>query len=66
LLLDVIAGGQTLFIRANQEEAAWSVLIPILLRAAGTWGPEAVALLIPRGRRSALLPTTVLEERKAA
>ncbi len=46
LLLDVLAGDQTLFVRADEVEAAWGVYTPLLDRppqvepyAAGTWGP---------------------------
>ena len=53
LLLDVMLGDATLFMRADQTEVAWSILSPILEAwdaikptdfpnyAAGTWGPEA-------------------------
>jgi glucose-6-phosphate 1-dehydrogenase len=68
LLLDVILGDATLFMRADQVEAAWSVVTPILkgweLAApvdfpnyqAGTWGPEAAEALIAQDGRSWLLP----------
>jgi glucose-6-phosphate 1-dehydrogenase len=46
LLLDVFAGDQTLFVRADEVEQAWRVYAPLLGRlrqvhpyAAGTWGP---------------------------
>ncbi len=46
LLLDVLTGDQTLFVRADEVEAAWQVYTPLLERprqvhpyAAGTWGP---------------------------
>ncbi|MBI3941913.1 MAG: glucose-6-phosphate dehydrogenase [Chloroflexi bacterium] len=65
LLLDVIIGDATLFMRADQVELAWSVVMPILevWEAAspdeefpnyptGTWGPEAAeALIAGAGRR---------------
>jgi glucose-6-phosphate 1-dehydrogenase len=56
LLLDVLHGDPTLFMRADQVEAAWKVVMPILdawakhplkklhFYKAGTWGPEAAAL----------------------
>ncbi len=79
LLLDVIVGDQTLYMRADQEEAAWAVLMPILDAwqavppadfpnyPSGTWGLEAAALLIARDGRSWLLPSSVMEaERRAA
>jgi glucose-6-phosphate 1-dehydrogenase len=57
LLLDVMAGDQTLFMRRDQVEAAWRWVMPILDRwaassdepapyAAGSWGPEAADRLI--------------------
>jgi glucose-6-phosphate 1-dehydrogenase len=62
LLLDVMRGDATLFMRADQVDAAWSVLMPILNvwdtvqpidfpnYPAGTWGPEeAAALVVPDG-----------------
>jgi len=66
LLLDVMQGDATLFMRADQVEAAWSVLTPVLENwekvkpvdfyyPAGTWGPEAAeALIVQDGRRWAL------------
>jgi glucose-6-phosphate 1-dehydrogenase len=62
LLLDLMLGDPTLFIRADEAEVAWSILEP-LMRAwsedgevapypAGTWGPrEADELLERDGRR---------------
>jgi glucose-6-phosphate 1-dehydrogenase len=58
LLLDAILGDATLFMRADQVEAAWSVVMPVLEAwesippidfpdyAAGTWGPEAAQRLV--------------------
>jgi len=69
LLLDVMLGDEMLFMRADQVEAAWSVVTPILdgwegvpppdfpNYSAGTWGPEAAETLIARDGRSWLLPT---------
>jgi glucose-6-phosphate 1-dehydrogenase len=64
LLLDVMAGDQTLFMRRDAVEAAWRWVMPILDRwgeqtaepiptyAAGEWGPEAAERLIQTtGRR---------------
>jgi glucose-6-phosphate 1-dehydrogenase len=60
LLLDVMRGDATLFMRADQVEAAWSVISPILTAweavppldfpnyQAGTWGPEAAEALIAK------------------
>lgn len=68
LLADVMAGDATLFMRADQVEASWSVLTPILnawadLKPAdfpnypsGTWGPEAADGLIAQDGRSWLQP----------
>lgn len=64
LLWDVLQGDQTLFMRADQIEEAWSVVEPILQAwenlaadgpagyAAGSWGPAAADELLARdGRR---------------
>jgi glucose-6-phosphate 1-dehydrogenase len=64
LLLDVMLEDATLFMRADQVEAAWSVIAPILEAwetvnatdfpnyQAGTWGPEAAETLIAQDGRS--------------
>lgn len=64
LLYDVMMGDSTLFMRADQEHLAWSLLQPILDAWAeipsadfpnypsGTWGPEAGEALIARDGRS--------------
>jgi glucose-6-phosphate 1-dehydrogenase len=64
LLIDVMRGDATLFMRADQEEAAWAVLTGILdgwakkpaadfpNYAPGTWGPEASDALLAREGRS--------------
>ncbi len=58
LLLDVMQGDQTLFMRSDQVEAAWELIMPILNAweskqslsfpnyAADTWGPELAEALI--------------------
>jgi glucose-6-phosphate 1-dehydrogenase len=64
LILDALLGDASLFTRADEVEAAWSVVTPILTGwaampqphfpdyAAGTWGPEAADELMERdGRR---------------
>lgn len=73
LLLDVIRGDATLFMRADQVEAAWSVVTPILEMwqevppadfpnyPAGTWGPEAAEILIGQDGRSWFQPTAAPE-----
>ncbi|RAJ10921.1 glucose-6-phosphate 1-dehydrogenase [Chitinophaga skermanii] len=60
LLLDVMEGDATLFMRADQVEAAWKVIMPILEvwnqrgpqdfpnYAPGSWGPEDAEALIAR------------------
>jgi len=60
LLLDTMLGDQTLFMRGDQIEAAWDLIMPILSTwtnkkslnfpnyAAGAWGPEAAEALIAR------------------
>ncbi|MFN2207025.1 MAG: glucose-6-phosphate dehydrogenase [Candidatus Promineifilaceae bacterium] len=68
LLLDVIEGDAMLFMRADQVEASWKVIMPILEAwsetpptdfpnyPAGTWGPEAANVLIARDGHSWLEP----------
>jgi len=60
LLLDTIDGDQTLYMRADQVEAAWELLMPVLDRwsvkssqnfpnySADSWGPELAEALIAR------------------
>jgi glucose-6-phosphate 1-dehydrogenase len=55
LLLDILAGDQTLFVRADEVEAAWRLYTPLLQArppvspyAAGTWGPPAADHLLAR------------------
>ena len=69
LLWDVMINDATLFMRADQVEAAWSLLMPVLdvwsaspadnfpNYAAGTWGPEEAEVLIAQDGRSWLQPT---------
>ncbi len=57
LLLDVITGDQTLFVRADEVEESWRLYTPLLEvlpapnpYAAGTLGPtQASRLMVPRG-----------------
>ncbi|UZQ56044.1 glucose-6-phosphate dehydrogenase [Trichothermofontia sichuanensis B231] len=65
LLLDCMIGDQTLFTRADEVEAAWGMLTPVLTAweaptnpstiptyEAGTWGPAAAEALVNQdGRR---------------
>ncbi len=63
LLLDVIRGDQTLFMRRDEVEAAWAWIDPIRQAwetariapnayTAGTWGPSAAIALIERDGRT--------------
>jgi glucose-6-phosphate 1-dehydrogenase len=64
LLLDVMLGDPTLFMRDDQVEAAWAVVTPILETwargvapnfpnyPAGSWGPPAADALLARAGRS--------------
>jgi glucose-6-phosphate 1-dehydrogenase len=63
LLLDVIRGNQTLFMRRDEVEAAWGWIDPIAeaweksrdapkAYTAGTWGPTASVALIERDGRT--------------
>ncbi|HEY3861446.1 MAG TPA: glucose-6-phosphate dehydrogenase [Verrucomicrobiae bacterium] len=60
LLWDVMMNDATLFMRADQVEAAWQILMPVLEAwaappsdfpnyAAGTWGPEDAQGLLAQG-----------------
>ena len=71
LLLDIMKGDATLFLRKDQTEAAWSVIAPILdvwntVRSAdfpnyqaGTWGPEDADTLIARDGINWITPTSL-------
>ena len=74
LILDAISGDQTLFMRADQVEAAWEVVMPILTYwestkmryfpnyPANSWGPEiADALIAKDGFHWINLPDTASE-----
>jgi glucose-6-phosphate 1-dehydrogenase len=68
LLLDVMQGDATLFMRADQVEAAWTVMDPILQGwestnpdnfpnyEAGTWGPKAADELLKQDGRHWFIP----------
>ncbi len=69
LLADVMSADATLFMRADQVEASWSVLMPVLNvwenstpadfpnYESGTWGPKAAETLIAKDGRNWLEPT---------
>lgn len=70
LLLDVMQGDATLFMRADQVEAAWAAIMPILEiwesrpslefpnYTAGMWGPENAEALVARdGHNWAMVST---------
>jgi glucose-6-phosphate 1-dehydrogenase len=73
LLLDVMRGDATLFMRADQVESAWAVISPVLEAweavppagfpdyPAGSWGPEGADFLIARDGHSWLKPTLLAE-----
>ena len=75
LLWDVMKNDATLFMRADQVEAAWQLLMPVLEvwavappsdfpnYAAGTWGPEDMQGLLAQGH-SWPLPTELVTRRK--
>ncbi len=69
LLLDMMLGNAALFMRADEAEAAWAAISPIMEAweavvpanfpnyQAGTWGPEAAEYLIARDGRSWIMPS---------
>lgn len=69
LLWDIMRGDTALFTRADQVEAAWRLLMPVLdvwgsnpatnfpNYAAGAWGPPTANVLIAHSGRSWLTPT---------
>ena len=75
LLWDVMHGDVTLFMRADQVEAAWRFLMPVIKTwsdtspgdipnyAAGSWGPADVEQLLEPGHRWPL-PTQLMEPDK--
>ena len=76
LLVDVMLGDGTLFKRADQIEAAWSIITPILEAwelsaphdfpnyAAGSWVVEPAAILIARDGRNWLTPSISTADEK--
>jgi glucose-6-phosphate 1-dehydrogenase len=71
LLWDTMVNDTTLFMRADQVEAAWSLISPILdiwastpasdfpNYPSGTWGPEAAEVLIAQDSRTWLQPSVL-------
>ena len=69
LLLDIMIGDCTLFMRADQTEAAWEIIGPVLKMwdsirptdfpnyAAGSWGPESAEILTARDGNNWVTPT---------
>lgn len=69
LLMDIMKGDATLFMRADQTEAAWAIIAPILdlwesekpgdfpNYPAGSWGPESAEILIAQDGRTWVAPT---------
>lgn len=69
LLWDVMAGDATFFMRTDQVEAAWKLVMPVLDAwaanpaadfpnyVAGSWGPESADLLVASDGNSWLTPT---------
>jgi glucose-6-phosphate 1-dehydrogenase len=58
LLLDIMRGDQTLFVRSDEAEAAWELYAPILgirpaitFYPAGSWGPAEADRLLTDGAR---------------
>jgi glucose-6-phosphate 1-dehydrogenase len=70
LLLDVMRGDATLFMRADQVEKAWEVIAPVLESwgtvppadfpdyRPGSWGPEAAAALLTQDGRNWFMPVS--------
>ena len=77
LLLDIMRGDATLFMRADQVECAWSIVMPVLEAwdsvptadfpnyPPGSWGPEAADMMIARDGHSWLQPATKSKEKEA-
>ncbi len=76
LLWDVMKNDRTLFMRADQVEAAWRLLMPVFEvwavappsdfpnYAAGTWGPEAAQALVAHQGHSWPLPIDLVDVRQ--
>lgn len=69
LLRDLLQGDATLFMRSDQVQAAWELLVPVIESweanpapdfpnyPAGSWGPEAAERLVARDGRAWLTPS---------
>ena len=69
LLHDVLEGNAMLFMRSDQVQAAWELLMPVIDNwqvnpapdfpnyVAGSWGPEAAEQLLARDGRNWLVPS---------
>ncbi|NSL90797.1 glucose-6-phosphate dehydrogenase [Chitinophaga solisilvae] len=79
LLLDVLHGDATLFMRADQVEAAWKVVMPVLdawkknpskqlqFYKSGSWGPAVASnLLKPYAKEWFRLPSSEIVKKTAA
>jgi len=78
LLWDVMKNDATLFMRADQVEAAWNLLMPVLDAwattepsdfpnyAAGSWGPDSVQGLLERQEHRWPQPTELVASEKTA
>jgi glucose-6-phosphate 1-dehydrogenase len=78
LLLDVIRGDATLFMRADQVEAAWAVVMPIIEGwenfspprfpnyPAGTWGPQAADAMMAQDGFHWIMPSVSEEAEQPA
>jgi glucose-6-phosphate 1-dehydrogenase len=74
LLLDVMRGDATPFMRGDQVDEAWKLVMPVLEEwgegdltdpptyPAGTWGPEAATNLIARDGRAWMVPSALTDQ----
>ncbi len=76
--MDIIQGDQTLFMREDEVEAAWSVVMPVINAwkankpkdfpnyQAGTWGPQAAEELVNKDGNRWFVSTGEIAEQKKA
>jgi glucose-6-phosphate 1-dehydrogenase len=72
LLLDILAGDQTLFVHADEVEASWRLYSPLVYEycplahpyPAGTWGPNIVHTRMEQDGRSWLLQALSKEQER--